>query len=129
MATTAVGRHDGGSWTRPHRPRRRAVPGPDPPPAATTRGSLRVYLGVASGVGTTYAMLSEGRRRRARGTDVVVACVDTHGRPATGALLAGVPTVAGDATEGMAGGDLDVDAVLARKPAVALVDDLARANA
>ena len=55
------------------------------------RGRLRVYLGMAPGVGKTYRMLEEGHRRTARGTDLVVGFVESHGRPATEALLAGKP--------------------------------------
>ena len=54
---------------------------------AGTRGQLRIYLGAAAGVGKTYAMLNEGHRRAERGTDVVVAFVETHGRPHTAAQL------------------------------------------
>ena len=60
---------------------------------AVDRGSLRIYLGAAPGVGKTYAMLNEGRRRRARGTDVVVGIVHTHGRPATAAQLGDLEVV------------------------------------
>ncbi len=95
------------------------------------RGSLRVYLGAAPGVGKTYAMLSEGRRRRERGTDVVVACVETHGRPATATQLGDLEVVplALSAHRGTTVAEMDVDAVLCRQPAVALVDDLAHTNA
>jgi Osmosensitive K+ channel His kinase sensor domain len=58
-----------------------------------TRGQLRIYLGFASGVGKTYALLSEGGRRAERGTDVVVACLETRGRPGTAALLKGLETI------------------------------------
>jgi two-component system, OmpR family, sensor histidine kinase KdpD len=57
------------------------------------RGRLRVYLGAAPGVGKTYAMLAEGQRRRARGTDVVAALVEAHGRRATAALAEGLEAV------------------------------------
>lgn len=86
------------------------------------RGTLRIYLGAAPGVGTTYAMLDEGRRRAGRGTPVVVAAAGTHGRPATAALLEGLDVVPPD------DGAVDVAGVLARRPRVALVDDLARAE-
>jgi len=95
------------------------------------RGRLRIYLGCAPGAGTTCALLGEGRVRAEHGTDVVVASAETHGRPGTGALLVGLevispPTVAdrGVAVEGM-----DLGAILARSPQVALVDDLAHSNA
>ena len=58
-----------------------------------TRGKLRIYLGAAPGVGKTYAMLAEGQRRRARGTDVVAALVEAHGRRLTTALAEGLETI------------------------------------
>ncbi|WP_442316406.1 histidine kinase, partial [Actinomadura roseirufa] len=95
-----------------------------------TRGTLRIYLGAAPGVGKTYAMLGEGRRRAERGTDVVAAFVETHGRARTAALLAGLETV--PRREIARGGavltELDPDAVVARRPEVALVDELAHTN-
>ncbi|WP_258725893.1 ATP-binding protein [Cellulomonas sp. NS3] len=94
------------------------------------RGRLRVYLGAAPGVGKTYAMLDEGRRRRDRGVDVVVALVETHGRTHTAALLDGLETVPRRTVQhrGATFTDLDVDAVLARAPGLALVDELAHTN-
>ncbi|WP_051469003.1 sensor histidine kinase [Actinomadura oligospora] len=94
------------------------------------RGRLRVYLGAAPGVGKTFAMLSEGRRRLERGTDVVVGYVETHGRPRTAELLDGMEVVPRRTVEyrGTAFGELDVDAVIARRPRVALVDELAHTN-
>ncbi|GAA0709047.1 sensor histidine kinase KdpD [Dactylosporangium roseum] len=96
----------------------------------TTRGTLRVYLGAAPGVGKTYKMLEEGRRRKERGTDVVVGFVETHGRPFTEAMLDGLEVVPRqDMTyRGSAFTELDLDAVLARRPEVALVDELAHTN-
>jgi two-component system sensor histidine kinase KdpD len=96
----------------------------------TTRGMLRVYLGAAPGVGKTYKMLEEGRRRLERGTDVVVGFVETHDRPATAAMLDGLEIVPRkDMTyRGAAFTELDLDAVLARRPEVALVDELAHTN-
>ncbi|HEX2808290.1 MAG TPA: histidine kinase, partial [Kineosporiaceae bacterium] len=95
------------------------------------RGRLRVYLGAAHGVGTTYAMLTEGRRRAARGTDVLVGCADPHGRPQTQSLLEGLevlpPAVLDQA--GARFEELDVAALLSRAPQVALVDELAHHNA
>lgn len=94
------------------------------------RGRLRVLLGAAPGVGTTFAMLEEGRRLREEGQDVVVGAVESHGRAATSALLDGLETVPPRGGRNGAGrAELDVDAVLARKPQVALVDELAHANA
>src|SRR3954454_13596998 len=96
----------------------------------TARGMLRVYLGAAPGVGKTYKMLEEGRRRRERGTDVVVGFVETHDRPATAAVLDGLEVVPRkDMTyRGAAFTELDADAVVARRPELALVDELAHTN-
>jgi two-component system, OmpR family, sensor histidine kinase KdpD len=97
---------------------------------ATPRGQLRVYLGAAAGVGKTYAMLSEGHRRLERGTDVVVAFAETHKRPQTAALIDGLETIPHKkiAYRGSEWEEMDLDAVLARKPQIALVDELAHTN-
>jgi two-component system sensor histidine kinase KdpD len=94
------------------------------------RGKLRIYLGAAPGVGKTYAMLSEARRRTERGTDCVVAYAEHHDRPRTEALLRGLEIVPRRRLEhpGAAAFEMDVDAVLARRPRVALVDELAHTN-
>ncbi|MFF4363090.1 ATP-binding protein [Streptomyces sp. NPDC001604] len=94
------------------------------------RGKLRIYLGAAPGVGKTYAMLSEAHRRVERGTDCVVAFVEHHGRPRTEVMLHGLEQVARKelAYRETAFTEMDVDAVLARKPQVALVDELAHTN-
>ncbi|MEU8800223.1 sensor histidine kinase KdpD [Spirillospora sp. NPDC048819] len=94
------------------------------------RGQLRIYLGAAPGVGKTYAMLAEGRRRSERGTDVVVGYVETHGRPRTAALLDGLEVLPRATTthRGAEFTELDVDAVLRRAPDVVLVDELAHTN-
>ncbi|MEN3533922.1 sensor histidine kinase KdpD [Microbispora sp. ZYX-F-249] len=94
------------------------------------RGRLRIYLGAAPGVGKTYAMLCEGHRRRERGTDVVVGLVETHGRVRTARLLEGLEIVPRRSVtyRGAAFPELDVDAVIARRPRVALVDELAHTN-
>ncbi|MBW0254949.1 DUF4118 domain-containing protein [Cellulomonas sp. PS-H5] len=96
-----------------------------------TRGRLRVLLGAAPGVGKTYAMLEAGRDLRADGRDVVVAVVETHGRAATAALVEGLEVVPRARVEhrGIALTELDLDAVLARRPQVALVDEYAHTNA
>ena len=95
-----------------------------------SRGILRVYLGAAPGVGKTYAMLGEGRRRAARGADVVIGVVETHGRDQTESQIGELERVPLRAVSyrGATLFDLDVDAVLARRPAVALVDELAHTN-
>jgi two-component system, OmpR family, sensor histidine kinase KdpD len=95
------------------------------------RGRLKVFLGYAAGVGKTYAMLEAARQRAAEGTDVVVAYVETHGREDTQALLTGLELVGRRAVEYHAARleDLDLDAVLARHPKLALVDELAHTNA
>jgi two-component system, OmpR family, sensor histidine kinase KdpD len=97
---------------------------------AGARGSLRIYLGAAAGVGKTYAMLGEGHRRAERGADVVIALAETHGRPQTAALLAGLEVVPRTRASyrGSTFEEMDVDAVLARKPQIALVDELAHTN-
>ncbi|MFC4034975.1 DUF4118 domain-containing protein [Streptomyces polygonati] len=94
------------------------------------RGTLRIYLGAAPGVGKTYAMLSEAHRRAERGTDVVVAYVERHRRPRTEVMTAGLETVRRKELEyrGTVFSEMDVDAVLARAPEVALVDELAHTN-
>ena len=94
------------------------------------RGELRIYLGAAPGVGKTYAMLGEAHRRLERGTDVVAAVVETHGRAKTGDLLEGIEVIPPRYIEYRGGSfpELDVPAVLARHPQVVLVDELAHTN-
>jgi len=101
------------------------------PRGPAARGRLRIYLGYAPGAGTTCALLSEGRRRAEHGTDVVVASAETHGRPHTEDLLAGLEVIASANVpyRGTLAGEMDLGAVLARGPAVALVDDFAHRNA
>ena len=95
------------------------------------RGKLRVYLGAAPGVGKTVAMLSEARRRKERGTDVVIGVCETHGRSYTAALMEGLEQLPlREVTHrGAVLRELDIDALLARRPEVALVDELAHTNA
>ena len=95
------------------------------------RGTLRIYLGAAPGVGKTYAMLNEGARRRERGTDVVVGYVETHGRAGTLGQLHGLDVLPRRslAYRGATLEEMDLDAMLARHPDVALVDELAHTNA
>jgi two-component system sensor histidine kinase KdpD len=89
---------------------------------AMESGSLRLYLGAASGVGTTYAMLDEGKRRQSRGTNVAIGWVNAHQRPFTQQLLKSlcaddqIPT------------SLDVDSIISLRPDVVLIDDLGRPN-
>ncbi|MFI6054661.1 DUF4118 domain-containing protein [Streptomyces violascens] len=94
------------------------------------RGKLRIYLGAAPGVGKTYAMLSEAHRRVERGTDCVVALVEHHSRPRTEVMLHGLEQLPRRelAYRGSQFTEMDVDAVLERRPAVALVDELAHTN-
>jgi two-component system sensor histidine kinase KdpD len=94
------------------------------------RGELRIYLGAAPGVGKTYAMLGEAHRRRERGTDVVAAVVETHGRKKVAQLLEGIEMVPPRYIEyrGKRFPELDVEAVLRRQPRVVLVDELAHTN-
>ena len=95
------------------------------------RGRLKAYLGFAPGVGKTYEMLQEGHRLKRQGVDVVVGFVETHGRPETAALLEGLEQVPRRRVEykGVALEEMDLDAVLRRRPTVALVDELAHTNA
>jgi two-component system, OmpR family, sensor histidine kinase KdpD len=94
------------------------------------KGSFKVFLGYAPGVGKTYNMLSEGIRRHSRGEDVVIGVVETHGRTGIAELanrLEVVPRKAMD-YKGTVFDEMDIDAILARKPRVALVDELAHTN-
>ena len=95
------------------------------------RGRLRVFLGAAPGVGKTYTMLEEGRRLRDDGHDVVAAFIETHGRAATAAMIGDLEVVPRrtETHRGMVLDEMDVDAVLARRPEIALVDELAHTNA
>ncbi|MEZ5141690.1 MAG: DUF4118 domain-containing protein [Acidimicrobiales bacterium] len=95
-----------------------------------SRGHLRIYLGAAPGVGKTFAMLNEGWRRHERGTDVVVGYVETHGRPRTAEQVRDLEVVPRRSItyRGAQFSEMDVDAVLARSPQVALVDELAHTN-
>jgi len=95
------------------------------------RGRLRVLLGAAPGVGKTYTMLEEGARLRNEGRDVVVAVVETHERKATAAMLKDLEVIPRKVTEhrGIPLEEMDLEAVIARNPDVALVDELAHTNA
>jgi two-component system sensor histidine kinase KdpD len=99
-------------------------------PHGPKRGELRIYLGAAPGVGKTFAMLGEAHRRLERGTDLVAAVVETHGRKKTAELLEGIEVVPPHYVDYRGGSfpELDVPAVLARHPEVVLVDELAHTN-
>jgi two-component system sensor histidine kinase KdpD len=99
--------------------------------AAQKRGRLKVFLGMSPGVGKTYAMLDAARRELAAGRDVVIGYVETHGRKETDALTVDMPQIPRRALEhrGIALTEFDLDATLARKPQLALVDELAHTNA
>ncbi len=105
----------GGAGAHAHRPR---------------RGELRIYLGAAPGVGKTFAMLGEARRRAERGADVVIGFVETHGREKTAELLSGVEAIPRRTMyhRGHEFSEMDIDAILARKPEVAVIDELAHTN-
>ncbi len=94
------------------------------------RGHLKVYLGYAAGVGKTYQMLLEGRRLKEEGIDVVVGLVETHGRIETERLLKGLEVIPRRRQEyrGIAVEEMDMDAILIRKPQVVLIDELAHTN-
>ncbi len=93
-------------------------------------GHFRIYLGAAAGVGKTYAMLNEGHRRKQRGTDVVIGFVESHGRPLTEELCHDLEIVPRRVIDyrGTRFEEMDLDAVLARRPKVALIDELAHTN-
>jgi two-component system sensor histidine kinase KdpD len=97
----------------------------------TKRGRLKIFLGYAPGVGKTYTMLNEARVLKKRGEDVVVGVVETHGRIETEELLKGLEVIPRRSVEyqGIILGELDIDALLTRRPAVVLVDELAHTNA
>src|SRR5215468_1236173 len=99
--------------------------------AREQRGKLKIFLGAAPGVGKTYEMLQTARRRKAEGVDVVIGVVETHGRKETEALLEGLEVVPRRRVtyQGHALTEMDIDAVLARRPALVLVDELAHTNA
>jgi two-component system, OmpR family, sensor histidine kinase KdpD len=97
---------------------------------APRRGRLRIYLGMAAGVGKTFAMLNEGKRRKGRGTDVVIGYVETHRRPLTEEQIGDLEIVPRLKVpyRGITLEEIDVDAIIARHPQVALVDELAHTN-
>ncbi|MGD0818685.1 MAG: DUF4118 domain-containing protein [Methanomassiliicoccales archaeon] len=95
------------------------------------RGKLKVFLGYSAGVGKTYTMLEEAQSQREKGTDVVVACVESHGRKETEELLVGLESIRLKEIKyrGIVVKEMDSDAVLARRPQLVLVDELAHTNA
>ena len=95
------------------------------------RGRLKIFLGAAAGVGKTFAMLVEARQLKREGVDVVIGYVETHARPETLALLEGLEAVPRQAVSyrGVTLEEMDLDAILARHPRLALVDELAHTNA
>ncbi|HVY17711.1 MAG TPA: sensor histidine kinase KdpD [Rhodopila sp.] len=96
-----------------------------------TRGRLKIFLGAAPGVGKTFEMLSSAQVRRREGVDVVIGIVETHGRAETQALVAGLPVMPRVTVtyRGTALTEMDLDGILARRPALVLVDELAHTNA
>src|SRR5579883_186983 len=94
------------------------------------RGKLKLYIGFAAGVGKTYRMLEEAHALKRRGVDIVLAFIETHGRAETAALIEGLEVVPRRRIEyrGVAVEEMDLDAVLARKPTVAVVDEIAHTN-
>ncbi|MEO5325930.1 sensor histidine kinase KdpD [Mesorhizobium sp. CC13] len=96
-----------------------------------TRGRLKIFLGAAPGVGKTYEMLMSGRGRLADGTDVVIGVVETHGRRETQALVEGFEVIPRKAVDykGRMLEEMDLDAIIARRPKLVLVDELAHTNA
>jgi two-component system sensor histidine kinase KdpD len=99
-------------------------------PPEKARGTFKLFLGYAPGVGKTFSMLSEALRRRSRGEDVVIGVVETHGRKGIEELLTQMEAVPRKKIEykGTIFEEMDVDAILARKPQVVLVDELAHTN-
>jgi two-component system sensor histidine kinase KdpD len=94
------------------------------------RGRLKLYLGFAAGVGKTFRMLEEGHALKKRGVDVVVGFVETHGRQETAALIEGLEVIPRKKTQyrGVVVEEMDLDAILLRKPAVAIVDEIPHTN-
>ncbi len=106
------------------------LPAADPGASRPGRGRLTLYLGCAPGVGKTSRLLEDAHELKRRGIDVALAWLDPRGRPATEALAAGLPTIPPRRVgyRGVEALDLDLEAVLARRPAVAIVDDVAHSN-
>src|SRR5215470_17852700 len=98
--------------------------------AQPRRGRLKIFFGAAPGVGKTYAMLDAAQLQRVDGVDVVIGAVDIHARPEMAQMAAGLSLITPRIVDnhGTQMVELDLDAVLARKPALVLVDDLAHTN-
>lgn len=96
----------------------------------TARGKLKLFLGAAPGVGKTYAMLTEAREKRKEGLDVLVGWVDTHGRKDTEALLEGLEVLPRKSVivNGHTYYMLDVDAIIKRRPATVVIDEMPHSN-
>jgi two-component system sensor histidine kinase KdpD len=99
-------------------------------PTNKTRGTFKIFLGYAPGVGKTFSMLSEAIRRRERGEDIVIGVVETHNRPRTAELAAQLEQVTRRPLEykGVIFDEMDLDAILARRPQIVLIDELAHSN-
>jgi two-component system sensor histidine kinase KdpD len=97
----------------------------------TRRGGLKLYIGFAAGVGKTYRMLEEARALKKRGVDVVLGYVEPHGRPETAALVEGLEVIPRRQVEyrGVIVEEMDLDAILARKPEICVVDEIPHTNA
>ena len=98
---------------------------------AESRGKLKIYLGAAPGVGKTFEMLSDARKKRLEGAEIIAGVIETHGRSETAALLEGLEVLPKRqlGEPGRAIAEMDLDALLARKPEIALIDELAHTNA
>ena len=99
--------------------------------AMNKRGRLKIFLGMAPGVGKTYAMLTEAHELREKGLDIVIGLVDTHGREETAALVEGLEFIEREKItyEGHIFYELDVKAIIKRRPAIVIVDEMAHSNA
>jgi len=97
----------------------------------SSQGKLKIFLGYSAGVGKTYTMLEEAQSQKEHGKDIVVACVESHGRKETEELLVGLESLPQKEIEyrGVRLKEMDLDKVLARRPQLALVDELAHTNA
>src|SRR5208337_3502946 len=95
------------------------------------KGKLKIFFGMAAGVGKTYAMLTEAQQKKKEGADVVIGYLESHQRKETDALAAGIETIPRMNVEyrGRIIPEMDIDAILARAPAFVLVDELAHTNA